>query len=427
MTHAVALAARGTGTVSPGALVGAVILGPDGDVWGEGWYGRYGGPHAEVWAVRDAEARGFGSRLREATLVVTLEPCSHWGKTPPCADLVVRTGVARVVVAHADPFPAVAGQGIARIRAAGIPVDVGEGEQAARDVNAAFLTHVATRRPLVTLKVAATLDGQVATHTGGQPVGHGPRGARARPRLARRGRRRARRGRDGARRRPGADHPRCAARAGRTGSAPRRPRPPRARSRLPSPCSPTGRARRSLSSPPAPRRLTLRPFGRPAEPSGRSLKPAAASASARSWTRSARAAMQLGRRFRRTGRSRSRSSSKPVRGSRPPCCARRLADRIRWFVAPKLVGAGRSDGPPRRRRDGPRARLRPARAGRLSARTPCSRRGGLCADAPFPAHRFSAPDVYRNRRRGRARRGRDAPRRRPPPAPRLLVRRWRSR
>ncbi len=166
MKRAVALAARGAGAVSPGALVGAVVVGPGGDVWGEGWYGRYGGPHAEVWAVRDAQARGHGARLREAALVVTLEPCSHWGKTPPCADLVVETGFARVVVAHADPFPAVAGAGIARIRAAGIPVQVGPGEQDARDVNAAFLTHTATGRPLVTLKVAATLDGQVATATG---------------------------------------------------------------------------------------------------------------------------------------------------------------------------------------------------------------------------------------------------------------------
>ena len=174
MTHAIenaldralALAARGAGAVSPNPLVGAVILGPDGEAWGEGWHGRVGGPHAEVWAVRDAERRGFGGRLAQATLVVTLEPCSHWGQTPPCADLVVECGFARVVVAHEDPFPTVAGRGIARIRDAGIPVDVGLREAEARRLNAAFLTHVATGRPLVTLKVAATLDGQVATHTG---------------------------------------------------------------------------------------------------------------------------------------------------------------------------------------------------------------------------------------------------------------------
>ena len=166
MDRALALAARGAGVVSPNPLVGAVILGPDGAVWGEGWHGRVGGAHAEVWAVREAERRGFGARLAEAALVVTLEPCSHWGRTPPCADLVVARGFARVVVAVEDPFPAVAGRGLARIRSAGIPVDVGPGEAEARRLNAAFFTHVRTGRPLVTLKVAATLDGQVATHTG---------------------------------------------------------------------------------------------------------------------------------------------------------------------------------------------------------------------------------------------------------------------
>ena len=178
MQRAARLAARGAGAVSPGALVGAVVVGPDGAVWGEGWYGRYGGPHAEVWAVRDAEARGHGARLGEATLVVTLEPCSHWGKTPPCADLVVRRGFARVVVAVEDPFPEVAGRGVARIRDAGIPVAVGLRADEARAVNAAFLTHTATGRPLVTLKVAATLDGQVATHTGDSRWVSGPEARR---------------------------------------------------------------------------------------------------------------------------------------------------------------------------------------------------------------------------------------------------------
>ena len=166
MDRALALAARGAGAVSPNPLVGAVLVGPDGDVWGEGWHGRYGGPHAEVWAVRDAEAGGYGSRLAEATLYVTLEPCSHWGKTPPCADLVVERGIGRVVVAHADPFPEVAGRGIARMREAGVDVEVGVRARAARRLNEAFLTHVATGRPLVTLKTAATLDGQIATASG---------------------------------------------------------------------------------------------------------------------------------------------------------------------------------------------------------------------------------------------------------------------
>ena len=166
MDRALALAARGAGAVSPNPLVGAVLLGPDGATLGEGWHGRYGGPHAEVWAVRDAERRGYGGRLAEATLVVTLEPCGHHGKTPPCADLVVARGIPRVVVAHGDPHEAVAGRGIARMRAAGVDVTVGVGERAARRLNAAFLTHVRTGRPLVTLKTAATLDGRVATRTG---------------------------------------------------------------------------------------------------------------------------------------------------------------------------------------------------------------------------------------------------------------------
>ena len=166
MDRALALAARGAGAVSPNPLVGAVLLGPDGATWGEGWHGHYGGPHAEVWAVRDAERRGFGGRLREATLVVTLEPCSHHGKTPPCADLVVSNDIPRVVVAHEDPFPEVAGRGVARMRAAGLDVTVGVRERAARRLNEAFLTRVRTGRPLVTLKTAATLDGRVAAATG---------------------------------------------------------------------------------------------------------------------------------------------------------------------------------------------------------------------------------------------------------------------
>ncbi len=166
MDRALALASRGAGAVSPNPMVGAVLLGPDGETWGEGWHRRYGGPHAEVWAVRDADARGLGDRLGEATLVVTLEPCSHHGKTPPCADLVVDRGIRRVVVAQEDPFPAVAGRGLRRMREAGVEVAVGVRGGEARRLNEAFRTHVRTGRPLVTLKTAATLDGRVATRTG---------------------------------------------------------------------------------------------------------------------------------------------------------------------------------------------------------------------------------------------------------------------
>ena len=163
MQRCLALAARGAGYVSPNPLVGAVLVGPDGDVLGEGWHRRYGGPHAEAEAVRDAEARGHAGRLAEATLYVSLEPCSHHGKTPPCADLIVDRAIPRVVVAHEDPFPEVAGRGLRRLRA---EVTVGVGEREARRLNEAFLRHVATGRPLVSLKWAQTLDGQVATRSG---------------------------------------------------------------------------------------------------------------------------------------------------------------------------------------------------------------------------------------------------------------------
>jgi len=166
MDRALALAARGAGAVSPNPMVGAVLLGPDGETWGEGWHRAYGGPHAEVWAVRDADARGFGDRLSEGTMVVTLEPCSHHGKTPPCADLIVARGIPRVVVAQQDPFPEVAGRGLGRMREAGVEVTVGVREREARRLNEAFLTHVRTGRPMVTLKAAATLDGRIATRTG---------------------------------------------------------------------------------------------------------------------------------------------------------------------------------------------------------------------------------------------------------------------
>ncbi len=166
MDQALALARRGAGAVSPNPMVGAVLVSPEGEVLGEGWHGRHGGPHAEVWAIRDAEGRGHGDRLGEATLFVTLEPCSHHGKTPPCADLIVERQIPHVVVAMEDPFPAVAGRGIARLRAAGVEVTVGvRGEEAWR-LNEAFVRHVTTGRPLVTLKVAQSLDGRVATASG---------------------------------------------------------------------------------------------------------------------------------------------------------------------------------------------------------------------------------------------------------------------
>ena len=161
MRHALALAAHGRGAVEPNPMVGAVVLAADGSVAGEGWHRAYGGPHAEVHALAAA-----GDRARGGTLYVTLEPCRHHGKTPPCTDAVLRAGVGRVVAAMADPFPKVAGGGFAVLRAAGVEVAVGVCEAEARELNAPYLTLLAAGRPWVHLKWAMTLDGRIATRTG---------------------------------------------------------------------------------------------------------------------------------------------------------------------------------------------------------------------------------------------------------------------
>ncbi len=160
MQRALAIAVRGIGLVSPNPLVGCVIVN-HGRIVGEGYHERYGGPHAEVNALREA-----GSEARGATLYVTLEPCCHTGKTPPCADAVLQAGVRRVVMAVGDPNPKVAGGGLARLRAAGVEVTVGVCEAEARRQNETFLHYIRTQRPFVTLKCAITLDGKIATRTG---------------------------------------------------------------------------------------------------------------------------------------------------------------------------------------------------------------------------------------------------------------------
>ncbi|MDF1503334.1 bifunctional diaminohydroxyphosphoribosylaminopyrimidine deaminase/5-amino-6-(5-phosphoribosylamino)uracil reductase RibD [Roseisolibacter sp. H3M3-2] len=162
MRRALQLARRGRGHTAPNPMVGAVVV-RDGAVVGEGWHRAYGGPHAEVRALAAP-----GGAARGATVYVTLEPCNHHGKTPPCTDALLAADVARVVVAVADPFPAAAG-GAARLRAAGVRVDLGLLEADARELNAPFL-HAAlgAGRPWVTLKLALSLDGALADHT------HGP-------------------------------------------------------------------------------------------------------------------------------------------------------------------------------------------------------------------------------------------------------------
>lgn len=159
MRRALELARRGWGRVAPNPLVGAVLV-RDGEVVGEGWHAEHGGPHAEVEALREAEERVEG-----ATLYVTLEPCAHRGKTPPCVDVLVEAGIGRAVVACRDPDPTAAG-GIERLRTAGVEVDVGLEREAARRLNAPFLWRHRRGRPLVELKLAFSLDARIARRPG---------------------------------------------------------------------------------------------------------------------------------------------------------------------------------------------------------------------------------------------------------------------
>jgi diaminohydroxyphosphoribosylaminopyrimidine deaminase/5-amino-6-(5-phosphoribosylamino)uracil reductase len=156
MRRALRLARRGWGQVSPNPLVGAVVV-RDGALVADGWHARFGEPHAETMALRAA-----GARAKDATLYVTLEPCNHFGKQPPCTDAVIEAGIARVVMATRDPNPMARG-GLRRLERAGIIVDVGIGGAASRAMNAPF--HFAwsgAPRPFVTLKLALTIDGALA-------------------------------------------------------------------------------------------------------------------------------------------------------------------------------------------------------------------------------------------------------------------------
>jgi len=160
MQMALDLARRGEGHVEPNPLVGCVLV-REGQLVGRGWHRAFGGPHAEIEALTSA-AEG----ARGATAYVNLEPCAHHGKTPPCADALVSAGVAAVVVADEDPFPQVAGRGIARLARAGIAVHTGVLRDQARWVNAPYLKRLATGRPWVIAKWAMSLDGKIATRTG---------------------------------------------------------------------------------------------------------------------------------------------------------------------------------------------------------------------------------------------------------------------
>lgn len=159
MARALELARQGQGRVEPNPMVACVIA-HGAEIVGEGWHRRYGGPHAEIEALAIA-----GTRAAGATLYVTLEPCCHHGKTPPCSRAVIEAGVRRVVVAMSDPFPQVAGGGFAELVSAGIEVVVGIEEQAARELNAPYLKRVETGLPWVIAKWAMSLDGKLATRS----------------------------------------------------------------------------------------------------------------------------------------------------------------------------------------------------------------------------------------------------------------------
>ncbi len=160
MQRALLLAAYGKGRVEPNPMVGCVLV-RDGRVVGEGGHAQYGGPHAEVEALRQA-----GRSARGATAYVTLEPCCHYGKTPPCTDALIAAGVRRVVVAMRDKLPPVSGRGVGILRKAGIKVAIGLCEEEAHRLNSPYLKLKATGRPWVVLKWAQSIDGKIATRTG---------------------------------------------------------------------------------------------------------------------------------------------------------------------------------------------------------------------------------------------------------------------
>jgi diaminohydroxyphosphoribosylaminopyrimidine deaminase/5-amino-6-(5-phosphoribosylamino)uracil reductase len=160
MARALRLAARARGRTAPNPMVGAVVVAGD-RIAGEGWHPRAGDPHAEVFALRQA-----GDAARGATLYVTLEPCCHHGRTPPCTEAVLAAGITRVVAAMGDPFPKVAGGGFTRLREAEVQVECGLLEAEARALNRPYLKAVGTGLPWVTAKIAMTLDGKIATRTG---------------------------------------------------------------------------------------------------------------------------------------------------------------------------------------------------------------------------------------------------------------------
>lgn len=160
MARALELAVLGEGAVNPNPMVGAVVV-KDGKIVGEGYHKRYGGPHAEVFALEEA-----GEEARGADIYVTLEPCSHYGKTPPCAKKIVDMGVKRCIIATLDPNPLVSGRGVKILQEAGVEVAIGVLEKEARELNRVFMKYITEKKSYLFLKCGITLDGKIATRSG---------------------------------------------------------------------------------------------------------------------------------------------------------------------------------------------------------------------------------------------------------------------
>ncbi|AJD31946.1 bifunctional diaminohydroxyphosphoribosylaminopyrimidine deaminase/5-amino-6-(5-phosphoribosylamino)uracil reductase RibD [Clostridium sporogenes] len=160
MGKALKLAKKGEGKVNPNPKVGAIVI-KDNKIIGEGYHKYFGGPHAEVYALREA-----GEKAKGATIYVTLEPCSHYGKTPPCAEAIVKAGIAKVVIAMKDPNSLVQGRGIGILKQNGIEVVTGIMEKESKELNEVFIKYITKKEPFVVLKTASTLDGKIATKKG---------------------------------------------------------------------------------------------------------------------------------------------------------------------------------------------------------------------------------------------------------------------
>lgn len=160
MKMAIELAKKGEGTVNPNPMVGAIVV-KNGKIIGTGYHKQYGGPHAEVYALAEA-----GELAKDAEMYVTLEPCSHYGKTPPCADAIIKAGIKRCIVAMKDPNPLVSGRGLNKMAEAGIEVISGIMESESQNINKVFVKYISKDTPYIFLKTALTLDGKIATSTG---------------------------------------------------------------------------------------------------------------------------------------------------------------------------------------------------------------------------------------------------------------------